>query len=56
LKPDGSLLVEIGRGQAEILEQEILADLAEGFEFIEDYSGIKRVLHVSGVSGDLIHG
>jgi len=56
LKPDGSLLVEIGRGQAEMLEQGFLVDWAGRFEFIEDYSGIKRVLHVSGTGGDLIHG
>ncbi len=48
LKPEGSLLMEIGLGQAEILEAEISADLAGRFEFIEDYSGIKRVLHVRG--------
>jgi methylase of polypeptide subunit release factors len=56
LKPDGSLLVEIGRGQAEILEEGILADFAGRFEFIEDYSGIRRVLYVSAISGGLIHG
>ncbi|MFZ2446080.1 MAG: peptide chain release factor N(5)-glutamine methyltransferase [Syntrophobacteraceae bacterium] len=44
LKPGGSLLIEIGKGQAEILEKD-LAGVAE-FEFIKDYSGIKRVLHV----------
>ncbi len=46
LKPGGSLLVEIGAGQAEILEAGFSADLAGRFEFIKDYSGIKRVLHV----------
>jgi release factor glutamine methyltransferase len=56
LKPEGSLLVEIGRGQAEILEEGILAELGGKFEFIEDYSGIRRVLHVRGISGDVIHG
>jgi len=56
LKPNGSLLVEIGRGQAEILEQGILADWTGRFEFIEDYSGIRRVLHISGIGGDLTHG
>lgn len=44
LKPGGSLLVEIGKGQAEILEKELPG--AAEFEFIRDYSGIKRVLHV----------
>lgn len=43
LRPGGSLLVEIGMGQAEVLEKEISGSQ---FEFIKDYSGIKRVLHV----------
>lgn len=42
LKPGGSLLIEIGQGQAEILEKELTSE----HEFIKDYSGIKRVLHV----------
>ncbi len=46
LKPGGSLLMEIGAGQAEILEASLSADFAGRFEFIEDYSGIKRVLLV----------
>jgi hypothetical protein len=33
-------------GQAEILEAGFPSELAGKFEFIEDYSGIKRVLHV----------
>lgn len=41
LKPDGSLLTEIGQGQAEILERELTLK----HEFIKDYAGIKRVLH-----------
>jgi release factor glutamine methyltransferase len=48
LKPQGSFLMEIGLGQAEILEAGLPSDLAGKFEFIEDYSGIKRVLHVRG--------
>ena len=46
LKPQGSFLMEIGMGQAEILEAGFPSELAGKFEFIEDYSGIKRVLHV----------
>ncbi|MEN6441806.1 MAG: peptide chain release factor N(5)-glutamine methyltransferase [Syntrophobacter sp.] len=42
LKPGGSLLIEIGQGQAEILERE----LTSRHEFIKDYADIKRVLHV----------
>ncbi|MHC1729473.1 MAG: peptide chain release factor N(5)-glutamine methyltransferase [Syntrophobacteraceae bacterium] len=42
---DGSILVEIGLGQAEILDKELSAGSRE-FDFITDYSGIKRVLHV----------
>jgi len=48
LKPEGSLLMEIGQGQAEILQKELSADLISRLKFIEDYSGIKRVLHVRG--------
>lgn len=45
LKPQGSFLVEIGQGQSEILREKFAADPALRFEFIDDYSGIKRVLH-----------
>ncbi len=48
LKPNGSLLMEIGLGQAEILEAEFSERLAGRFQFFEDYSGVKRVLHVRG--------
>jgi release factor glutamine methyltransferase len=48
MKPEGSLLVEIGLGQAEILESEISEDLAGRSRFIEDYSGIRRVMHIHG--------
>jgi release factor glutamine methyltransferase len=48
LKPGGSLLVEIGHQHADILEREreLAGAPAEEFEFIRDYSGIRRVLHV----------
>lgn len=48
LKPQGSLLMEIGLGQAEILETTVLVPRAGRYTFIEDYSGIRRVLHVWG--------
>ncbi len=48
MKPHGSLLVEIGLGQAEIIESEISEVLSGKFEFIEDYSGVRRVLHIAG--------
>ena len=48
MRPQGSLLIEIGQGQAEILEREISKDLAGRVEFVQDYSGIKRVLYVRG--------
>jgi release factor glutamine methyltransferase len=54
MKPEGSLLVEIGQGQAEIIEKEISPDLAGRFKFIEDYSGIRRVLHVLGKGGTFL--
>lgn len=43
--PDGAILVEIGLGQAELLDRELSAGRRK-FDFIEDYSGIKRVLYV----------
>jgi release factor glutamine methyltransferase len=46
LKPRGSFLMEIGQGQAETLEKKFSADPTSKVEFIEDYSGIKRVLHI----------
>jgi release factor glutamine methyltransferase len=46
LKPGGSLLVEIGQGQADFLQLELDSAFAGQFEFIPDYSGIKRVLHL----------
>jgi release factor glutamine methyltransferase len=47
LKPEGSLLMEIGAGQAEILRTELSQDaLIDHFEFIQDYSGVLRVLHI----------
>ncbi|MCE5333504.1 MAG: peptide chain release factor N(5)-glutamine methyltransferase [Desulfobacteraceae bacterium] len=47
LKPGGSLLMEIGQGQADILEKELAPDFPGAFDFMEDYSGIRRVLHVT---------
>ena len=47
LKSDGTLLLEIGAGQAELLQEEL--PKAHGFahfEFLRDYSGILRVLHL----------
>lgn len=49
--PGGSLLVEIGKGQGEILEEELARRFAGRFRFIRDYAGIKRVLHVWGAEG-----
>ncbi len=48
LKPGGPLLVEIGFGQAEILEAELSGySRIESRGFTKDYSGIPRVLHCS---------
>jgi release factor glutamine methyltransferase len=46
LKPGGSLFVEIGMGQAEILpgELEQFPEI-DSYRFIRDYAGILRVLH-----------
>jgi release factor glutamine methyltransferase len=53
LKGGGSLLVEIGAGQAEILHEELNKDsFIQQFEFIRDYSGIPRVLHICRAQGD----
>jgi len=52
LKKDGHLLVEIGQGQAEILREESATGIQmEHMEFIKDYSGIYRVLHLWGPIG-----
>jgi release factor glutamine methyltransferase len=47
LNREGSLLIEIGAGQAEILNAELTQEpLIDHFEFIRDYSGVLRVLHI----------
>jgi release factor glutamine methyltransferase len=47
LKAGGSLLVEIGAGQAEILLPELSEDPRnDHFEIVRDYSGIQRILHI----------
>lgn len=52
LKPGGFLLVEIGRGQAEILEKELArSSRFRPPEFFEDYSGILRVMRLAGSGG-----
>lgn len=46
LKPGGSLFMEIGMGQADILRDELDRFPAiESYRFIRDYAGILRVLH-----------
>lgn len=51
LKHTGALLVEIGYQQADVLEGELSGKLAGRFEFIRDYSGIKRVLLIRNTEG-----
>jgi release factor glutamine methyltransferase len=52
LKGGGSLLLEIGAGQAELMSMELSADpFVDHFEFIRDYSGILRLLHIQKVDG-----
>jgi release factor glutamine methyltransferase len=52
LKPSGSLLVEIGQGQAELLRhQEARQPSYANIDFIADYAGIPRVLHLRHPSG-----
>jgi release factor glutamine methyltransferase len=47
LRPAGALLIEIGMGQAELLERELAEDPHySSFRFIKDYSGIRRILHL----------
>lgn len=51
LRPGGTLLMEIGYGQAEILRDELARDSRiKWYEFIRDYSGILRVLHLRTTS------
>lgn len=48
LRSEGSLLLEIGAGHAELLREELpKADGFAHFEFLRDYSGILRVLHLT---------
>jgi release factor glutamine methyltransferase len=52
LKEGGSLLLEIGAGQAEIMRAELSGDsFMDHFEFIRDYSGVLRILHIQKVRG-----
>lgn len=54
LRNEGSLLLEIGVGQAELLQDELpKAHAFAHFEFLRDYSGILRVLHLRK---EVIHG
>ncbi len=47
LRPSGSLLLEIGQGQAQLLRDQTAAHPAyQSMEFIDDFSGIPRVLHL----------
>jgi release factor glutamine methyltransferase len=47
LKPGGVLLMEIGQGHAELLEHELAGKpYIESYEFVKDYSGVLRILHV----------
>lgn len=48
IKPGGSLFLEIGHGQAELLEGEIAENPAfEEHRFLRDYSGIPRILQAT---------
>jgi release factor glutamine methyltransferase len=52
LRPSGSLLLEIGQGQAQLLRDQTAAHPAyQSMEFIDDFSGIPRVLHLRNRSG-----
>lgn len=45
LKPGGSLLIEIGKGQDETIPSELDQSRIDTCGFIRDYSGILRVMH-----------
>jgi release factor glutamine methyltransferase len=52
LKEGGSLLVEIGAGHSEMLVPELSANpFVDHFEFVLDYSGILRLLHLRRAAG-----
>lgn len=52
LKPGGTILLEIGFGQAEILKEKLPTELRSfSVEFFKDYSGILRVLQLKKVHG-----
>jgi len=47
LKPGGAILLEIGHGQADLLEPELRGiPWIASFSFIEDYSGIRRTARI----------
>lgn len=47
LRPEGTMLLEIGQGQAELLDELLQANSAIGqYQFHNDYSGILRVLEI----------
>jgi len=47
MKPGSMLLMEIGHDQAKLLDEEFKGSpWIEGYEFIKDYSGFMRVLHL----------
>jgi release factor glutamine methyltransferase len=53
LTPEGSLLTEIGAGQAETLHNDLSQNpLIDHFKFIKDYSGVLRLLHIRFLRSD----
>ena len=53
LRPSGSLLMEIGLGQAALLKTQLVGDARyDVVEFADDYAGIQRVLHLRRASGE----
>jgi release factor glutamine methyltransferase len=52
LRPSGCLLVEIAQGQAALLKERLAGDARyDVVEFVDDYAGIQRVLHLRRASG-----
>lgn len=52
LRPGGSILLEIGQGQADILQDELQQNLNfQGYRIKNDYSGIPRILHLTRARG-----
>jgi release factor glutamine methyltransferase len=53
LRPSGFLLIEIGMGQTALLKEQLVGETRyDVVEFVDDYAGIPRVMHLRRASGE----